>query len=60
VPVNGAGCVVGLRGEAVVKSEGCEEVELPMGRAVVLPVGGGAVRVRSSVGASFVRCYAPA
>jgi hypothetical protein len=31
-----------------------------MGRAVVLPVGGGAVRVRSSVGASFVRCYAPA
>ena len=59
VPVDGAGCVVGLSGTASVKSEGCEEVELPMGRAVVVPAGGGAVRVKSSVGASFVRCYAP-
>ncbi len=59
VPVNGAGCVVGLRGGAVVKSEGSEDVELPVGRAVVLPVGRGVVRVRSSVGASFVRCWAP-
>ena len=60
VPVEGAGCVVGLRGGAVVKSEGCENVELPVGRAVVVPAGCGAVRVMSSVGASFVRCYAPA
>jgi len=60
VPVEGAGCVVGLRGGAVVKSEGCEDVELPVGRAVVVPVEGGAVRVRSSAGASFVRCFAPA
>ena len=59
VPVNGAGCVVGLRGGAVVKCEGCEDVELPAGRAVVLPVGCGAVRVRSSAGASFVNCWAP-
>ena len=59
VPVNGAGCVVGLRGGAVVKCEGCEDVELPAGRAVVLPVGCGAVRVRSSVGASFVNCWVP-
>ena len=60
VPVNGAGCVVGLRGEAVVKCEGCEEVELPMGRAVVVPASVGEVRVKSGAGASFVRCFAPA
>ena len=59
VPVEGAGCVVGLRGEAVVKSEGWEDVELMVGRAVVVPVGRGVARVRSSVGASFVQCYAP-
>ena len=59
VPVEGAGCVVGLRGEAVVVSEGCEEVELPVGRAVVVPVRRGAVRVRSGAGASFVNCWAP-
>jgi mannose-6-phosphate isomerase len=59
VPVEGAGCVVGLRGEAVVMSEGWEDVELMVGRAVVVPVGRGVARVRSSVGASFVQCYAP-
>jgi mannose-6-phosphate isomerase len=59
VPVDGAGCVVGLSGLATVAGEGCEAVELPMGRAVVVPVECGVVRVKSSVGASFVRCYAP-
>ena len=48
VPVEGAGCVVGLRGGAVVKCEGCEDVELPAGRAVV--VAGG---VRGGSGAEF-------
>jgi mannose-6-phosphate isomerase len=59
VPVEGAGCVVGLSGLATVAGEGWEAVELPMGRAVVVPVGGGAVRVKSRAGASFVRCFAP-
>jgi mannose-6-phosphate isomerase len=59
VRVEGAGCVVGLSGEAVVKSEGFEAVELPVGRAVVVPVECGEVRVKSSTGASFVRCFAP-
>jgi len=39
--------------------EGFEAVELPMGRAVVVPVECGAVRIKSNAGASFVRCYAP-
>jgi mannose-6-phosphate isomerase len=59
VPVEGPGCMVGLRGDAVVKSAGCEEVELPVGRAVVVPAGDGAVRVKSSVGAGFVNCWPP-
>ena len=59
VPVAGAGCLVGLSGSAVVKSEGFEDVELPVGRAVVVPAVCGAVRVKSSAGASFVRCWAP-
>jgi mannose-6-phosphate isomerase len=59
VPVEGVDCVVGLSGSASVVGEGFEEVELPVGRAVVVPAESGAVRVRSSVGASFVRCYAP-
>ena len=59
VPVDGAGCVVGLSGLATVAGEGCEAVELPMGRAVVVPASVGEVRVKSRVGASFVRCFAP-
>jgi mannose-6-phosphate isomerase len=59
VPVNGAGCVVGLSGLATVAGEGFEAVELPMGRAVVVPAGSGVVRVKSSTGASFVHCWAP-
>jgi len=59
VPVVGAGCLVGLSGSAVVKSEGFEAVELSVGRAVVVPGGCGRVRVKSGVGASFVNCWAP-
>ena len=59
VPVNGAGCVVGLSGLATVVGEGFEAVDLPVGRAVVVPVGSGVVRVKSSAGASFVNCWAP-
>ncbi len=59
VPVAGAGCVVGLSGIGTVECEGCEPVELVLGRAVVVPVGVGQVRVRSEAGSSFVRCFAP-
>jgi mannose-6-phosphate isomerase len=59
VPADGAGCLVGLRGKAVVKSKGGEGVDLPVGRAVVVPVSAGVVVVRSRAGASFVRCWAP-
>jgi mannose-6-phosphate isomerase len=59
VPVQGAGCLVGLYGVAVVKGEGFDDVELPAGRAVVVPVECGAVRVKSSAGVGFVRCWAP-
>jgi mannose-6-phosphate isomerase len=59
VPVDGAGCLVGLTGSASVVCESCEAVELPVGRAVVVPVECGAVLVRSGAGASFVRCWAP-
>ena len=58
VPVEGAGCVVGLSGLALVVGAGCEELELPVGRAVVVPAECGKVRVKSSAGASFVRCWA--
>jgi len=59
VPADGAGCVVGLIGLATVVCEGCEDVELPMGRAVLVPADTGEVVVRSEAGASFVRCFAP-
>ena len=59
VPVDGAGCVVGLSGVATVESEGFAPVELVRGKAVVLPVGMGKVWVSSEVGVSFVRCFAP-
>jgi mannose-6-phosphate isomerase len=58
VPVDGAGCVVGLSGLATVVGEGFEAVELPMGRAVVVPVECRKVVVKTKAGASFVRCFA--
>jgi mannose-6-phosphate isomerase len=59
VPVEGAGCVVGLSGLATVVGEGVEAVELPVGRAVVVPADAGEVVVRSESGASFVNCWVP-
>lgn len=52
------GCLVGLAGSAVVKSEG-GDVALNPGQAVVVPEGNGSVIVEMGSGASFVRCLAP-
>jgi mannose-6-phosphate isomerase len=60
IPIDGAGCLVGLNGAAIVESEGVDPVELLAGRAVVAPVDMRSVVVHSHVGASFVRCFAPA
>ena len=59
VPVEGAGCVVGISGAAVVIGGEEGEVELLPGRAVVVPVECRGVVVETGVGASFVRCFAP-
>jgi len=59
VPVEGAGCLVGLSGDAMIESEGAETVELLAGRAVVVPAGAGELVVQSGAGVSFVRCWAP-
>jgi mannose-6-phosphate isomerase len=59
VAMQGDGCLVGLAGSALVQSEGCDEVEMTAGRAVVVPLGIGSVVVQSGAGASFVRCVAP-
>jgi mannose-6-phosphate isomerase len=59
VSFDGPGCLVGLAGSAIVTTdEG--DVELGPGRAVVLPRRNGSVTVETSVGASFIRCVAPA
>jgi mannose-6-phosphate isomerase len=57
IPIAVPGCLVGLGGSATVIGSG--EVELPQGQAVVVPASVGEVKVRSEVGASFVRCFAP-
>ena len=59
VPVEGAGCLVGLSGAAVVIGGEEGEVELLPGRAVVVPVECRGVVVETGVGASFVNCWAP-
>ena len=59
VPVEGAGCLVGLSGAAVVIGGEEGEVELLPGRAVVGPVECRGVVVETGVGASFVNCWAP-
>jgi mannose-6-phosphate isomerase len=56
VAMDGAGCLVGLSGGGVVRC-GEDEVELKVGQAVVVPVGGGTVETDSGV--SFMRCVAP-
>lgn len=59
VPADRPGCLVGLVGTSMVVSEAGEPVELPRGRAVVVPVGCGPVRVRSRTAASFAHCFVP-
>jgi mannose-6-phosphate isomerase len=57
VAIDGAGCLVGLSGEGLVRWSGVE-VELKVAQAVVAPVG--EVAVVTDSGASFMRCVAPA
>jgi mannose-6-phosphate isomerase len=59
IPVAEAGCLVGLKGSAMVEGVDVEAVEIPVGRAVVVPADCGSVKVRSDNGASLVRCFAP-
>lgn len=59
IEADGPGCLVGLGGSVVVEASGAEPVDLLPGRAVVVPVAAGAVSVRASGEASFVRCFAP-
>jgi mannose-6-phosphate isomerase len=57
VAIDGAGCLVGLSGEGLVRWSDVE-VELKVAQAVVAPVG--EVTVVTDSGASFMRCVAPA
>ena len=57
VAIDGAGCLVGLSGGALVRWSGVE-VELKVAQAVVAPAG--EVTVVTDSGASFMRCVAPA
>jgi mannose-6-phosphate isomerase len=57
VAIDGAGCLVGLSGSAVVRYGGVE-VELKVAQAVVVPAGD--VIIQTAAGASFMRCVAPA
>jgi mannose-6-phosphate isomerase len=59
VSFEGPGCLIGLAGSAVVATDD-GDLELLPGRAVVLPLGGGGLTVETNVGASFMRCFAPA
>ncbi len=58
VAMSGAGCLVGLSGQGVVKTADAE-VEILRGQAVVVSVADGEVTVRGAAGLSFVRCVAP-
>ena len=60
IPIEGAGCLVGLNGAAIVESEGAQPVELMAGKAVIVPADMRSVVVQSQMGASLVRCFAPA
>jgi len=57
VAIDGAGCLVGLSGGALVRWSGVE-VELKVAHAIVAPAG--EVTVVTDSGASFMRCLAPA
>lgn len=52
MPMDGVGCVVGLKGDAAVN-----EVEFTTGQAVVMPIGSAAVSSRH--GAVIARCWQP-
>jgi mannose-6-phosphate isomerase len=58
VAMDGAGCLVGVKGNAWVITPG-DEVELEPGKAVVIPRDVGEVIVEAEEGATFVRCVAP-
>jgi len=58
VAFGGAGCLVGLAGRGVVKTND-EELELIPGKAVVVPKGDGDVVVETDAGVTFARCVAP-
>ncbi len=58
IQMAGPGCLVGLSGTSHVKT-GNITLELPPGRAIVLPTGTGDLAVESAAEASFVRCQAP-
>ena len=45
IPIEGAGCLVGLRGTGLVESEGATAVELLRGQAAVVPADAGSVAV---------------
>jgi mannose-6-phosphate isomerase len=60
VPIEGAGCLVGLSGEAAVIGGPEGEVELEAGKAVVVPADCRSVIVEAGDGVSFVKCWAPA
>ena len=59
IPIEGAGCLVCLKGAAMVESAAMEPVEMLPGKAVVVPAGCGSVGVQSETGVSLVRCFAP-
>ena len=58
VELTGAGCLVGLEGEALLRSAGGHKVELRKGTAVVVPANTEVV-VESEGAVSFARCFAP-
>jgi len=58
IAMDGAGCLVGLKGSVWVITPG-DEVELEPGKAVVIPAGVGEVMVEAENGAAFMRCVAP-
>jgi mannose-6-phosphate isomerase len=59
VPIEGAGCLVGLSGGAAVIGGPEGEVDLEAGKAVVVPADCHSVIVEAGNGVSFVKCWAP-
>jgi mannose-6-phosphate isomerase len=59
IPIDEAGCLVGLSGAAAVICGAEGAVDLLAGQAVVVPAVCGSVTVETGAGVSFVRCFAP-